>query len=205
MKKTLLLLLCICNSLFAQETENDVNKFDFGMALNFGSADLRNSEFGVVNGNLHSFNINASYLLFQDSFLDDIRLQMGLNFTEFSSTLQLNNLNASLTNSYIQVPLNVIFSTNRDSPLRFNIGGGVNANYFWKSEVNELSGRSSQDINKITFGYQAITGIDYFLKENFYLGIHLGTQGDFSSVTKNGVSNSLVRGRFLQLSLGASF
>lgn len=206
MKKALLFLLVLSVSFtYAQESENKDNRFDFGLALSFGSADLRNSEFGVVNGNLQAFNMNASYLLFQDSFLDDIRLQLGLTFAEFNSTLQLNNLNASLSNSYVQVPLNVIFSTNRDSPIRFNIGGGVNANYFLKSEIHELSGSSSQNINKVTFGYQAITGFDYFLKENFFIGIHFATQGDYSSVRKDGISNRLVRARFLQLSLGATF
>ena len=206
MKKITLLAALFCILIgYAQEEKKEKSKFDFEFTYKIGSSNLRNSEVGVLNGNIQGFSLQSSYMLFEDSILDDIRLQFGLQFMEFNSGLVLNNLNATLSNNYIQAPLGLIFSTSKNRPYRFNIGGGVIANYFLRSELFELAGSSKDNINRITFGYFGVVGFDFYINEKFFVGFNVGSQGDYSSIRTNGVSNRLVRARYAQISLGFDF
>lgn len=202
MKNLFLLLVLVSTTLFSQTVEDD-KKFDLSFAFNIGSANLENNQLGVVNGNVNSASLQASYLALEDTFLNDIRLQLGFNLTEFSSDTNINGLSAAFRNTYIQAPFNVIFSkTSQNEKYRFNFGGGINANYLLSVDLNQLSGDTDESINDITFGYQILAGIDYFLHEDFYIGIHIGGHGDFEEIDNDGVTNKLERGSFLQLSLG---
>lgn len=205
MKNLFLLLILVSTSIFSQTVEVS-KKFDFSFAFNIGSANLENNQIGIVNGNMYAVNLQASYMLFENTFLNDIRLQSGLNFTEFSSDTNIDGLSATFRNNYIQAPLNIIISkTSQSGKYRFNYGGGINANYLLTVDLEQLSGDSDQNINKFTIGYQILAGIDYFMHEDFYIGIHVGGNGDFTDVEKDGVTNQLKRGNFLQLSFGTRF
>lgn len=205
MRHVFILLTFVTTGLFSQTVEVDKN-FDLSFAYNIGSANLENNQLGVVNGNVNTASLQASYRLFEDTFLNDIRLQSGFSFTEFSSDTNINGLSAAFRNTYLQVPLNVIFSkTSENEKYRFNFGGGINANYLLKVDLDQLSGDTDENINDITIGYQILAGIDYFLHEDFYIGIHVGGHGDFEEIEHDGITNKLERGSFLQLSFGTRF
>lgn len=209
MKKLLLTtsLLLITVVAFAQNTkENKESKLEFVATGKLGWAKINQSGFVSLNANS-----NAGDLLLSYKMGKNWGLSSGVSFMELNANLTLDGTTASLTNSYLQIPLKiggdyVMFNMDQsNSKVFLNIGAGFYASTLLKSELETLSGNSTSKNLGWNYGIVFNSGIKFLISDKTSIGIGFESQGDLSKMKKDGVEQKIEQLNSIYFSFGFKF
>lgn len=202
MKKIIILLSIVNLNLYSQSS--DSSKFGFGAEFGFCNAQLYNSNFGKVNGNV--LNI-ANKFIFRVN--DRLNLSTGVAFVYFNGNVLSNNITQNLNNQYFQIPMNATFTApffkGITENIRYVLGIGGYGNYLFESTLSSSTTNVTDKELGWNFGLNANVGLRFKIRPKADLNFLYDINADLSELEKNGVKQKMTYIAGLKLNLTYKF
>ncbi|MEO5775388.1 MAG: acyloxyacyl hydrolase [Flavobacterium sp.] len=181
-------LLLITLSATAQTTtDKKESPISFLATAKLGFAKISQDGNVDLNGNINGGDALVSFKLGKMWSLDT-----GVGFFEFDANPTIDGYNASLTNSYLQIPvrINADFSvfdkgSQENQKIFFTAGFGVYANTLLKQELQTISGNSSAKNLGWNFGFSSQIGAKFLISDKMGFRLGLESQSDMSKMKKD--------------------
>jgi hypothetical protein len=188
----LILFITLCST--AQtESEKKESPVSFLANAKIGFAKLSQTGNVDLNGNINGGDFIASIRLSKI-----YRLDTGIGLMEFDSNPIVSGNSASLTNTYLQIPIRLmgdfnIFNKGSEVNQKISLtaGLGIYANTLMKQEFQTLAGSSEERNLGWNFGLSSQIGARFILSDNFGFRLGLESQADFSKMKKDNVEQKI--------------
>lgn len=194
MKKTFLFVITFIFNLsaFSQdksviENKENLSKLKLVLTPKLGFGKLYESGNATLNGFVNGGELLISYKLDKKK-----NIQTGVGYFQFDGNRVISGNSSSLTNSYLQIPLNfnsnyVVLKDNGNNHIMLTTDIGIYANNLLKQKT-ETSSLNSLGWN---FGFSAGLGVKFILSDLFDLGLGFQSQSDLSKAKKNNIETKI--------------
>ena len=194
MKKAILsiIFLTITTISLAQEdTANNNSNFEYQFQVKMGFAQLEINDFDPVNGNLQQLDLALS-----NKLGNKFKISYGFGFSEFKANALFNDTPGALKNTYLRLPVNLLYSKSFQNKTTIVTGIGVYGNYLLKSKIPGLLDEKNVGLG---FGASVQTGVKFNISEDLDFGIMIESQTDFSKNKKNDSNQKITNTALLSL------
>lgn len=198
MKKTIISITFLTISILgsAQENNNDSysqnnHNMDYVLKVKLGFSQVRIDNKSTLNGNLSQIDFELN-----SKISEKIKIEYGLGYSEFNGNTISNCNITSIKNSYIRVPVNLLYSNNFSNRSKFITGIGIYGSYLLKSEIPSIINKKNVGIN---FGGSVQTGVIFNISDSLDFGMIIEGQTDFTKIKKDNINQRLINSSLISL------
>lgn len=198
MKKTILSIILSTISTLGLAQENNNSNYiknngniEYALKVKLGYSQLKINEKNTLNGNLSQIDFELV-----NRISEKIKIDYGLGYSEFNGNTISNCNLVSLKNSYIRIPINLLYSNNFSNRSKFITGIGIYCNYLLKSEIPSIIDKKNIGIN---FGASVQTGVIFNISDSLDFGMIIEGQTDFTKIKKDNINQRLINSSLISL------
>lgn len=183
--------------------ETSDSKTEFIVIPKVGFATISQFQQPKLSGFVNGGDVLAAFKLINGS-----SVSFGLGYNEFSANTNLNGENASLSNTYLRIPVNYttnfsFFKNKTNSDFVYlSAAIGFYANTLLKSKLEAFAANSSEKNLGWNFGFSTYIGAKFNVSDNFNLGLGMETNNDLSKMKKNNFEQKINNLTTVNLTLG---
>ena len=208
------IVLFAFNTIIAQDAESPqpltlkripYNNMEFGLKImpSFASFTMKTYNGETTAGEAtHSYGYGISV---EKNFSKHIGTEIDFIYNSFSKTYMDNTFKRTVNVHYLNIPLLFCLSTNKSSPVNFNVvvgpqvgfNAGSNTKLAGSTEGDSLQGVLSMKQIDIDIAYGA--GLDFSFSKSKYIHVGIGFRGAYGLTNINSTDKTLDRGSYYVL------
>jgi hypothetical protein len=159
------------------------NNTNYVLKAKMGFSKLELDDYNTINGTISQ----VDFVLLT-GISTKFKIDYGFGFSEFNGNTYTGNKLMPIKNTYLRIPINILYSKEFTSKISMRTGAGVYGNYLLKSDIPNYFNEKNVGLN---FGLSFQTGVNFNINESIDLGIILEAQTDISKIKKNEINQKL--------------